>query len=1743
MKKSVLRVISLLLAVIMLTGGAPLGGISQLDFSLPFSAKASAAQATGSCGESVTYSLNNGVLTVSGTGDMTDFANANEVPWRLYLGSITTVNITGGVTSIGSFSFKLCALTQIEIASTVTKIGNDAFAQCLSLSTVTFKSGSRLDSIGERAFSFCTSLEGITLPSSLRSIGYYSFQNCTGLKNIVLPDNMNVIGERAFYNCESLISINIPEAITTIGYLALVGCNALESINVSPNNRQYSSVDGVLFNKSKDTLIKYPVNKGTPVRYSVPTSVITIAAAAFEDNSHIQGVFIPRFVYSIGDQAFHRCSNLTSISVEESSPFFISDENTGALYARDRGTLVLVPPNFSTEMFSVPSDVREIADYSFFGCDRIKTVRIEKSVTQINGNALGFYSSNGEVRKYEDFTIYCFMDSAAQRYAVEKGLNYELIDKPWDGTVATEFADGNGSAENPYIISTAQQLALMAGLINGTVRTFGGNVVSPSDFSGKSYELQNDINLNDTVRWNRWLTKIGSEVVITAPEREWTPIATFSGVFDGKGFTINGVYVSSTDSSSGLFDTINGGTVRNLGVTKSAFYSSEYIAAPVAGVVSGGTVTNCYSYGTIIASDAAGGIVGTNSGTVEKCYAAGTVISSVNGGGIAGANNSTVQNCYSTATVSVGSYGGGIVGRNSGTITNCYNVGAVTTYNTDGGTYHIGGIAGTTYTQTVSGCYYSFGSADGGIDGADAQPTQTAALIEDELENRASFVGWDFTSTWTMLRSGGYPYPSIRSNEYKLGFLPVFYAITVQPGKNGAITPGSSTVPVNSNFSFTVIPDEGYSISSISINGIPTTDTFEKSQPKRVTIYGITKEQTITCTFTANSYDAVFDPGDGAFVGVSGLNADGSKTVSTVFDKNPRQPGVPVLANMQFDGWEPELAPMTTAGATYVARYVSTHSHNFGIFDHRTEATCLDDGEVVHRCTCGDEDVEVLTAVGYHVWNEQPTIDIAPTCTEKGEQSVRCAVCDEIMEGSVEEVPALGHNCPEDGWVIDKEPECTLAGIKSIPCQNPDCDYVKNPNTVVEPLGHRYNETFEVLEAPTCTKAGKASYRCIGGCGTSEIRTIEPLDHDWGEWETTLEARCTAVGSKHRLCQRAGCNEEEIEEIPMKEHQFSEWSITVEPTCGSTGIRQRTCSTCPNIFTETVSITHQWEETETVDVEPTCISAGSKSIHCSLCGERSSVTAVAKLEHSYGEWQTVRAATSTQRGLNRRVCTLCAAEQVQLTGSLDVNFTATKISAQAYTGKPVCPAVTVKGNGATLVSGTDYFIEYYNNTAVGTAAAVVTGIGRYKGSVILNYSIVQADISKVSVKAVPGCIANGLPQRPEIYATFNGIYVEQDKDFTCTYSNNVAAGTATAIMKGIGNFTGTKTVTFAIAQAGAFTVEPLTALDYIGSARNPTPVVRSTATGNLLSAGTDYTVKYTNNTNAGYASVVVTGNGAYAGVATVGFIIKPKDISSLTIPAIPNQTYDGSPIAASFRLIDGSKELIYGTDYVCTFGNNIAVGTATVQITGAGNYIGTASGTFAITRAQASNFSVTVAPAYYTGNALTPAITVKYAGIELTSGVHYTAVYSNNINMGTNTGVITLTGLGSFTGQKTVKFSIVEKPVTRVSGISLDKTSASVAYDKTIVLTASILPADATNKNIKWSSSGGAVTITPSADGSRCTVKGVGRGTATVRATSEDGSHYATCTVTATMTFWQRIVAFFRSLFGGTNSIASIILK
>lgn len=348
--------------------------------------------------------------------------------------SLTAVTISNGVTTIGEWAFYDCrALASLSISNTVTNIGNRAFQTCLSLTSV-------------------------SIPSSVANIGEYAFSDDTKLASLVISNGVTSIGRGAFNRCLALTSVTIPSSVSSIGIGAFVECGSLTSIDVDSTNAAYTSLDGILYNKSKTTLIQCPAGKKGSL--TIPNGVTRIEESAFETCSGLTSIMLPESVSSIGKAAFRRCFEVFN------------------------GGLTIV---------NIPNGVTRIEDDTFAVCASLDSITIPDSVTFIGEDV------------FDDRTTICGkIGGYAEKYAKEKGLKFSAVSTTTYTNIAyastqSVNVDGKAVEFQMYALKDANgnytnyvKLRDIATALDGTVIQFNvvwdGNVIIER---GKPYTARN----------------------------------------------------------------------------------------------------------------------------------------------------------------------------------------------------------------------------------------------------------------------------------------------------------------------------------------------------------------------------------------------------------------------------------------------------------------------------------------------------------------------------------------------------------------------------------------------------------------------------------------------------------------------------------------------------------------------------------------------------------------------------------------------------------------------------------------------------------------------------------------------------------------------------------------------------------------------------------------------------------------------------------------------------------------------------------------------------------------------------------------------------------------------------------------------------------------------------------------------------------------------------------------------------
>ena len=307
------------------------------------------------------------------------------------------------------------------------------------------------------------------------------------------------------------------------------------------------------------------------------------------------------------------------------------------------------------------------------------------------------------------------------------------------------------------------------------------------------------------------------------------------------------------------------------------------------------------------------------------------------------------------------------------------------------------------------------------------------------------------------------------------------------------------------------------------------------------------------------------------------------------------------------------------------------------------------------------------------------------------------------------------------------------------------------------------------------------------------------------------------------------------------------------------------------------------------------------------------------------------------------------------------DFTAAKLAWDMpddyYNGKEKKPKISVTLDGVPLKEGKDYTLSYVNckNASVSESAQVIaSGKGEYAGSLSISFTIrpLSLNSGSVAVSRIRDVVYNGKSQEPSFTVKYGKTVLKKDVDYTVSYYRNVDAGTASVTIRGKGNYEGSVYTDFRITPK-KLTAKIAAIPDMNYTPEGAAPALTLTDRDKILQEGRDYTVSYTGNREVGTATAVVTGCGNYSGTLKKTFRIKPMDLSGVNINNIASESYTGSAVRPEpvvyVNTASGRVYLKENVDYVYAYENNVEPGTATVTITGCGNYTGSRKKTFRIT--------------------------------------------------------------------------------------------------------------------------------------------------------------------------------------------------
>ncbi|MBQ9004663.1 MAG: BspA family leucine-rich repeat surface protein [Eggerthellaceae bacterium] len=390
----------------------------------------------------------------------------------------------------------------------------------------------------------------------------------------------------------------------------------------------------------------------------------------------------------------------------------------------------------------------------------------------------------------------------------------------------------------------------------------------------------------------------------------------------------------------------------------------------------------------------------------------------------------------------------------------------------------------------------------------------------------------------------------------------------------------------------------------------------------------------------------------------------------------------------------------------------------------------------------------------------------------------------------------------------------------------------------------------------------------------------------------------------------------------------------------------------------------------------------------------------------------------------------------------------------AFTGKAHEPALSsATFAGKALVAGTDFSLSYRDNVYAGTGYAVLSGKGNFTGTAELSFAIARAPMASATFTLGRDSFAyTGAAVKPTFsVAKLGDVDLVEDVDYKVEWRDNIEVGKASGTITGLRSLEGTREVSFSIVNSpidGADIALELdgTSFAYTGAAIEPHLKTATAPGGEALEEGYDYTISWKDNVNVGQATAIVEGAGSYTGKKELRFNITRAPISSATMKLSASKlAYTGSKLQPKLAWATfGGRTLTQGTDYTISWSSNKKPGTAVATVRGKGNFAGTRSLPFTITKAQIADASFKLAKSSYAynGAARKPGVkTAAFNGQSLVQGTDFTMSWKANRNAGNAYAVIT--GMGNFTGKANVRFTI--KPIS-ISKATFKLVKTTLAY-------------------------------------------------------------------------------------------------
>ena len=676
-------------------------------------------------------------------------------------------------------------------------------------------------------------------------------------------------------------------------------------------------------------------------------------------------------------------------------------------------------------------------------------------------------------------------------------------------------------------------------------------------------------------------------------------------------------------------------------------------------------------------------------------------------------------------------------------------------------------------------------------------------------------------------------------------------------------------------------------------------------------------KKTRTETIAATGHKAVKDAAVAATCETAGKTEGSHCSVCGTVLK--AQTTVAALGHSWDGGKVTKAATCTTAGTkTYTCtRCKKTRTETIAATGHKAvkdaavAATCETTGktEGSHCSVCGTVlKAQTTTAALGHSW-DNGKVTKAATCTTAGTKTYTCTRCKKTR---TETIAATGHKAVKDVAVAAT---CETAG-KTEGSHCSVCNTVIKAQTTTAALGHSW-DGGKVTKAATCTTAGTKTYTCTR-CKKTRTETIAATGHKEVK-DAAIAATCEKTGkTEGSHCSVCNTVIKAQTTVAALGHSWDGGKVTKAATCTTAGTKTYTCTRCKKTRTETIAATGH-KAVKDAAVAATCETTGkTEGSHCSVCGTvLKAQTTTAALGHDYGEWKTIKAATYTEPGQAERVCRRNASHkeyrQLPILEKAKIALSACSIQLSeqtyVYDGIEKAPTVTITYNEKTLTEGKDYQVYFADNVNPGTAKITVIAKtdSDYTGTATKTFEIRKA-LQENATVIEPGAFSNctnlvNLNIKENVTEIGDNAFADsKNLQNIYFYGNSPKLGnnifknvTATVYypytdktwsLDILRDYGGNITWVPWDPKTGSPAKRSLALCDiriaeqkytYDGTEKTPEMIIMD---GNhTLRKNTDYTVKCSNNINAGNAELEITGVGNYSGTYKAGFLIEQTEPS------------------------------------------------------------------------------------------------------------------------------------------------------------------------------------------------------------------------------------------------------------------------